>query len=206
MVILFMNKLFLLVTAFLLCFAQARANSITYSFNFSGSGTTSSGYFTTVTGTGGADDITGISGVFKDVPGGFSGTITGLGAGSYSATNPTSSNNTVFDNLYYARGSSASCSGQPGGGVFDFCGLDFFVRSGSGTLYEVNLFGTGGTGTGYQIIDHLANSSTTIQNNAPVTFTDVAIAPEPASWSMVLTGLLGAAGIAKRRFAVDSAV
>ena len=186
----------LLLAACALCLSQARASTIQDNFTVTGSGISASGTLTlTPTANAGVDDITNITGTFSTTnSGGFSGAITGLNPGSYSATNPTSEPLSVFDNLFYPGAASASCSGYTTAGLVDYCGLDFLVAGG----YEANVYANN-VAQGYLISDGLSGGSVYLDSNAPVSFTVTASAvPEPSTWMLTATGLLGAFGAARR--------
>jgi hypothetical protein len=191
------------ITSALLAFAVmgstvARASSAKYSFTITGPDITSSGTITvSTTGTPGVDDVTGITGSYSDLnPGGFSGSISGLVTGSYSATSPTviaaaPGYDDTFDNLFYPAGASPACGGEPAGALLDGCGITFAVGAN-----DVNLFGAGPGA--YGVFDW--TPTTVIDDNGPVqaTFTET---PEPGAFSLTLIGLtmLGFVGVMRKR-------
>ena len=178
------------------CLPEAKAGLITENFNITGSGIAGSGTITlTTTGNPAIDDITGIAGFFSTTNnGGFSGTITGLNPGSYSASSPTVDPLSTWDNLFYPTGSPSSClaSTAASGSLLDICGLDFLVAGG----YEANVFGATGASVGYNLSDGLTGSGSYIDNAAPVSFQAT---PEPASSTVLGAGLLVLAAILYRR-------
>jgi hypothetical protein len=159
----------------------------TLTFTITGSGITSSGTITVQpTATPGIDGITAITGTFSTSNhGGFSGAITGMPAGSFDSSNPSSNSLSVWDNLLYPAGDSPTVvySGQtlPGGNLLDGYGLLFDVVGG----YTVNVWGNG-SGNGYELSDGI---STYVDNTAPVNFT----IPEGDSLPLLGISLIGLA-------------
>ena len=100
---------------------------------------------------------------------------------------PTPSNGGSFpanDNTLFVRNGVGSLSGD---------GLSFSLSNGA----QINLFNDGpGTDALLERIN-----GTDVYEDVPVTITEVAATPEPSSFALLGTGLLGVAGVLKRRFA-----
>jgi hypothetical protein len=182
-----MRKALLLLPILVMALAATAARADSYSFTITGTGISGSGTIVvSASGTPGVDKITGITGTYSDTnSGGFSGSISSLAVGSYSASSPTvisaapAGYTDSYDNLFYPGGTAASCQGNPAGGLLDFCGLTFTV----GGDY-VNLFGEG-SGT-YGLYDW--TPSNLVQFNVPVK-ASFSLVPEPGTLSLLLMGL-----------------
>ncbi len=157
---------------------------------------------------------------------GFTGTIS-LPASSHDASNPDTarypSGATLsvsgdysglvvgqYDNLYYTDGNAHTCLGYPSSASFDQCGLLFEVTDSSGYLYAVSILGdSGDTGitvsslligktdlstTEIDIFDDADGSSFTLTPQSSPSVT-----PEPGSFALLSTGLLGIGGVVRRR-------
>ena len=168
-------------------FASTAARADTIDFTITGTGISSSGAFTvSTTGTPGVDRITGISGNYSNTnAGGFSGAISGLVAGSYSASSPTTIAAApgwidTFDNLFYPSNGAPACMGYGGGGLLDGCGLTFSVGAD-----HVNLFGIG-LGK-YAVFDW--TPSAVIDPNVPLRASFTVVTPEPGALALTLMGI-----------------
>jgi hypothetical protein len=197
------------------------ARADTYNFSFSGGGLSGSGVIETssaaVPGVPGAVQITGITGTFSDTTAGITNAlITGLQAtGLPSPVNPDGTflppGTDVFsyDNLLFPGGNSpAVCPPNPaeqpypfGGGLLDIYGMLFNVEGG----YSVDLWSNGvipGFGLTYGVGDAFDGAKLNTfgepfsGENASVS---IAATPEPGSFLLLGTGILGFAGSLARK-------
>jgi PEP-CTERM motif len=164
---------------------SAFASSIDFSFSFSGSNYSGAGTFVTTYEGGNQYLITGIT------SGEVNGTaITGLlSAGSF----PTGFGNVPNDNILVYPGTFGINSPS----YFDNAGVSFTVGSGK-SLYDVNLndtffFENAVTGSGDPLRNKIEFDSVRVDPAAsPV--------PEPSSFVLLGSGILGLAGAARRKF------
>ncbi len=200
--------------AALLAFAPA-ALADTFNFAFSGGGISSSGTFTvSPSSTPGFDEITGISGSFKDTNDGISGAITGLYQPvSYTAPpagNPafTAAGFSYDDTFYPAGNSPNNCAGYPFfGGDFDVYGVAFDVAGGNvgvlwsdGNMPVRGLTYAAGDGNATTILDNpnAGGADPMLPTGVPVSLTASAV-PEPGSLFLLGIGLLGLIAIPARK-------
>lgn len=173
---------------------------------------------TGVPGVPGGFQVTGISGTFTDTSVGLiNAAITGLASvsglptvGSDGTFHPTGNDPSVpftYDDLFYPAGNSPlvcppdTPGGPPGypfsGGITDIYGVAFFVDGG----YSVDLWSNGllpgAPGVAYQVDDAL--NGTAIHPDNFGSAVPVSLTPEPGSFVLLGTGLLGFAGVLRRR-------
>lgn len=206
---------------------RAQADEIV-SFSLSGAGISASGSITfapdTITGDpAGANNIIAISGLFSDSNVGISGvTITGLvptvlDYGNSLATSlsrvpvqsnsllPTDDDNSLtYDNLFYPGGAPDVCDDGLSGGYLDTFGM--LITLGNGD--EVNIWANGVLGGGAPnnspFYGVAVADMTTIDNTPTYTAIDYQSsgltmnAPEPGSFWLLGTGLLGTLALMRR--------
>ncbi len=188
------------VAALLLCPAAFADN---FTFNFSGSGFTGSGTFTaSATATPGQYLIDSISGTTN------SAAITGLlGTFSFPPIGDLANDNDLYNPLFE-------------GGALDLHGLSYQTGTGAG-ITDYNIYYLAGVPSGtYDLLTSADPPSDGDPNNYPTftlksfsitdTTTGVPIVtppgttatPEPGSLALLATGVLGIAGVVRRKFAV----
>jgi len=175
---------------------------------------------TAVPGVPGGYQVTGISGTFTDTSIGLvNAAITGLASvsglpsvasdGTFHPTGNDASVPFTYDDLFYpAENSPVVCppdtpGGPPGypfsGGVADIYGVAFFVDGGySADLWSNGLL-SGAPGVDYEVDDALNGNPVHPDVFGSAVPVSLSATPEPGSFVLLGTGLLGFAGVLKRR-------
>jgi hypothetical protein len=188
-----------------------------FTFAINGTGLTGSGVLqVSNTGPFGAYTVTGLSGTFTDSTNNFSGAISGP---LFAPAPTTDSTDTYFsapaftpsglsyDNLFWPGGDSpAVCIDAPifSGGDFDIYGLAFDVTDGS-SVYTVELWSNGPDLGGYQLNDALGSQPFLTPNQDGLAYAvnfSAAPTPEPSSLMMLGSGVLGLAGVIRKKTSV----
>ena len=174
------------VTAALLLVGTA-AHAATFQFSFGSSSSAFSGLGTLTTGTLEAPGeylIASVTGTAETTPNGPELTIASiLAPGDF----PTISNGGTFpanDNTLFVAN---------GVGTLSQDGLSFALQNGA----QINLYNDG---PGLDALLERSNGAL-VNEDVPVTITSVATTPEPSTFALLGTGLLGFAGVLKRRLA-----
>ena len=139
----------------------------------------------TVTGSGAGYSGTGTLTAIAN--GGGSYTLTGLSAPGSNGIDGVGTFN-GNDNLFFPTSAT----------LVDNKGFAFSDTQGN-TTFNVDVFSTGANAYSAYYLDNDGSSAT-----FPVTMSLVAATPEPASWLLLATGLLAAAGLMRRRTVVRS--
>jgi hypothetical protein len=165
-------------------FASASAATTDFTFTFAGSGISGSGTLTaSTTSTAGEYLISGISGTADGSE------ITSLfGLGDYPTSDPPANDNELF----YPSTSSVYLD-DAGFSFANAAGTDFNLFYGLNEDFD--------TSTAYQFNSGTGGAATTGGALTSFTLTPSATAPEPSSFLLLGTGLLGTLGVMRKRFA-----
>jgi PEP-CTERM motif len=211
------KKLVILATLLVAVSLPWQANAGTFDFSFVGLGVSGTVELTYGTATdakySNAFEVTGISGTFSDSNHGlniFNAPIGPLEPINYATPEPTNllaphdfskflvltgtmHGDLSYDNLYWPGGSPQTASSYPPhGGFLDIYGLLFDI--GGGRVVDLWSQGTGsGTGPFPYGVD-VATSNASLDRVVPVSIT-----PEPGTFVMLGSGIIGLAGILRRK-------
>jgi hypothetical protein len=175
---------------------------------------------TAVPGVPGGFQVTGITGTFTDTSIGLTNAaITGLApvsglpsVGSDGTFHPTGTDASIpftYDDLFFPGANSPvvcppeTPGGPPGypfsGGVFDIYGVAFYVDGGYSAALWSNGLLPGAPGVDYQLDDALNGDPVHPDVRGSAVPVSLSATPEPGSFVLLGTGLLGFAGVMKRR-------
>jgi hypothetical protein len=176
------------IAAAVLISASVAAQADTFNFTFGNSSSSFSGSGVLTTGTleaPGEFSISSVTGTAETTPNGPNLLIKSILA---PGTFPTISNGNSFpanDNVLFVTNGVGSLDGN---------GLSFILSNGA----QINLFNPDGSAA-----DGLLEraNGTDVSENVQISITAVAPIPEPSGFALLGTGLLGVAGLVKRRLA-----